>query len=40
MKLKKIRCDVCKQIDKGQTGEYPCPKCGLPQTWDSSFLRR
>lgn len=27
-------CPSCGQTDKGQTGEYPCPSCGLPRTWD------
>lgn len=29
-------CSECAQIDQGQTGEYPCPTCGLPRTWDAS----
>lgn len=28
-------CPVCKQVDHGQTGEYPCPKCGLPTAHDT-----
>ena len=24
----------CGQEDVGQTGEYPCPECGLPLVWD------
>jgi len=28
-------CSACGQEDKGQTGEYPCAECGLPQVWDS-----
>lgn len=28
-------CPVCGQADIGQTGEYPCPRCGLPRTWDA-----
>jgi len=27
-------CDKCKQFEIGQTGEYPCKKCGLPTQWD------
>jgi uncharacterized Zn finger protein (UPF0148 family) len=27
-------CAKCGQTDSGQTGEYPCPECGLPLTWD------
>ncbi len=27
-------CGVCGQMDKGQTGEHPCPECGLPYIWD------
>lgn len=27
-------CVGCGQVDEGQTGEYPCPICGLPQLWD------
>ena len=27
-------CWKCGQIDNGQTGEYPCPVCGLPMVWD------
>ena len=27
-------CQICGQTDKGQTGEHPCPGCGLPRTWD------
>lgn len=27
-------CETCGQIAHGQTGEYPCPECGLPQVWD------
>lgn len=30
-----FKCTKCGQFDIGQTGEYPCPKCGLPTTWDS-----
>ena len=29
------RCDDCGQCDDGQTGEYPCPKCGLPRLHDA-----
>lgn len=28
-------CSLCGQIDEGQTGEYPCVNCGLPQTHDA-----
>ena len=27
-------CKTCNQTDHGQTGEYPCPECGLPTVWD------
>ena len=27
-------CPHCGQRDQGQTGEYPCLVCGLPQVWD------
>jgi hypothetical protein len=27
-------CDTCHQRDIGQTGEYPCTKCGLPTLHD------
>lgn len=27
-------CLKCKQVDIGQTGEYPCSGCGLPMVWD------
>lgn len=27
-------CPKCGQIDRGQTGEYPCEVCGLPLVWD------
>ncbi len=30
-------CNKCGQIDIGQTGEYPCPECGLPTTWDEDI---
>lgn len=23
-------CRTCEQVDRGQTGEYPCKECGLP----------
>lgn len=29
-----MTCERCNQQDWGQTGEHPCPVCGLPQTWD------
>lgn len=28
------KCSECGQIDERQTGEYPCPICGLPRLWD------
>ena len=28
-------CPACGQTDEGQTGEYPCPNCGLPTLWDA-----
>lgn len=28
------RCHVCGQFDAGQTGESPCPQCGLSTLWD------
>lgn len=31
------RCPECGQTDQGQTGEYPCGKCGL--TTDNATLR-
>jgi rubrerythrin len=34
--VEKIDCIVCGQIDHGQTGEYPCPNCGLPTLHDDS----
>jgi predicted RNA-binding Zn-ribbon protein involved in translation (DUF1610 family) len=27
-------CSCCEQVDEGQTGEHPCPECGLPIIWD------
>ena len=27
-------CQVCHQFPVGQTGEFPCPQCGLPRSWD------
>ena len=27
-------CQSCNQTDQGQTGEHPCPECGLPRLWD------
>ena len=32
--LKKV-CNLCGQVDSGQTGEYVCKSCGLPAVWDS-----
>lgn len=29
-------CQKCGQVDNGQTGEYPCSECGLPQVWDEA----
>ena len=29
-------CPKCGQTDHGQTGEYPCPECGLPTVWDEA----
>ena len=29
-----LPCPECKQVDVGQTGEYPCKVCGLPRVWD------
>jgi uncharacterized Zn finger protein (UPF0148 family) len=29
-------CEKCGQVDMGQTGEYACPECGLPTTWDTA----
>ena len=29
-------CARCGQVDRGQTGEYPCMGCGLPQVWDEA----
>ncbi len=31
-------CPKCGQADHGQTGEYPCPECGLPTLWDDEKL--
>lgn len=31
-------CPKCKQTDIGQTGECPCPECGLPTLWDRDYL--
>ncbi|MDD5517873.1 MAG: hypothetical protein PHV98_00795 [Candidatus Omnitrophica bacterium] len=28
----------CNCIDVGQTGEYPCPVCGLPTVWDEPIV--
>jgi hypothetical protein len=30
-----MKCPDCGQSNVGQTGEYPCPTCGLPTLWDS-----
>lgn len=32
---KDTRCYLCGQVDHGQTGEYPCPSCGLPRMHDA-----
>ena len=29
-------CGICGQTDVEQTGEYPCPECGLPLVHDAS----
>ena len=29
-------CAKCGQIDRGQTGEHPCPECGLPTIHDDA----
>ena len=29
-------CGTCIQTNMGQTGEYPCPECGLPLVHDAS----
>lgn len=29
-------CSKCGQVDRGQTGEYPCSECGLPLVWDET----
>ena len=33
------QCDKCGQSDNGQTGEYPCSKCGLPILHDAILSR-
>lgn len=30
------RCEKCGQEDVGQTGEYPCARCGLPTAHDQA----
>ncbi len=30
-------CEKCGQMDVGQTGEYPCPVCGVPTVWDKEY---
>lgn len=30
------RCGECGQRDEGQTGEYPCERCGLPVLHDEA----
>jgi len=30
-------CPDCGQVDRGQTGEYACPECGLPKVWDETY---
>jgi ParB/RepB/Spo0J family partition protein len=37
-KIKK--CPKCGQVDRGQTGEYPCPECGLPSVWDAKSAKK
>jgi len=32
-----MKCECCNQEDIGQTGEYPCEKCGLPTIWDLDY---
>ena len=32
-------CTKCGQVDHGQTGEYPCPVCGLPLTHDALLAK-
>ena len=34
-----LPCSICKQVDHGQQGEYPCPDCGLPYVWDSDSMQ-
>ncbi len=29
-------CPTCSQTDTGQTGEHPCPRCGLPRVHDKA----
>jgi rubrerythrin len=31
-------CPSCNQTDTGQTGEYPCPMCGLPTLHDEKTV--
>lgn len=28
------KCSKCGQEERGQTGEYPCPECGIPTVHD------
>ena len=30
-------CESCSQRNVGQSGEYPCAECGLPQLHDEEF---
>jgi len=30
-----VHCGTCGQVNEGQTGEHPCPECGLPYIWDN-----
>ena len=31
-------CEACGQVASGQSGEYPCPTCGLPTLHDGEVL--
>ena len=31
-------CSQCGQVNIGQTGEHPCPDCGLPIIWDGDYI--
>lgn len=30
------KCATCGQVNRGQTGEYPCAECGVPTLWDDA----